>query len=95
MADHPFLADVDALLDAFARTDDRMPAIVFALLARYRAEGPFAFEADGIAAQLNATKLKARVNPEEIAALQGDIETFFEPRADGLAPRAALFPRLN
>jgi len=91
MSDAPLLANVDALIDGFSRTDARMPTIVFGMLAHFRAGGPFPFEADRIAAQLNRNQHNSPLNAASIAQLQGDIEVFFAPGAEGLAPRPEIF----
>jgi hypothetical protein len=84
------LIDADALIDTFAETDPRMPLLVFALLSLYRENGPFQFDAARIAEQLSTLNLKARVNPEELASLQPDLERFFETTTDGWVPRGGV-----
>jgi len=79
--------DAKTLIDTFAETDPRMPLLVFSLLSIYLDEGPFIFDAAALAERLSTLNLKARVNPEELASLQGDLERFFEPRPDGWVPR--------
>jgi hypothetical protein len=82
-----YMVDAARLIDTFAETDPRMPLLVFSLLSIYLDEGPFEFDAAALADRLSTLNLKARVNPEELASLQPDLERFFEPRADGWIPR--------
>lgn len=83
--------DAGALIDTFAETDPRMPLLVLSLLSIYLDEGPFEFDAAALADRLSTINLKARVNPEELASLQGDLKRFFEagPRVGILATSAA------
>lgn len=80
--------DASRLIDAFAETDPRMPLLVFSLLSFYLDEGPFEFHATALADRLSELNLKARINPEELASLQPDLERFFEPTPSGWAPRS-------
>lgn len=82
--------DAARLVDTFAETDPRMPLLVFSLLSLYLDEGPFAFDAAALADRLADLNLKARVNPEELASLQGDLERFFEPSPAGWVPRTGV-----
>jgi hypothetical protein len=84
------LVDAQELVDLFAETDPRMPLLVFALLSIYLDEGPFEFDAAGLSERLAAIPMKARVNPEELASLQPDLERFFAPSQDGWAPRGGV-----
>jgi hypothetical protein len=79
--------DAARLIDTFAETDPRMPLLVFSLLSIYLDEGPFEFDAAALAERLSTLNLKARVNPEELASLQPDLERFFEPSSEGWVPR--------
>jgi hypothetical protein len=82
--------DAERLVSVFAETDPRMPLLVFSLLSIYLNEGPFEFDAARLAERLSELNLKARVNPEEMASLQSDLERFFEPGADGWRPREGV-----
>jgi hypothetical protein len=82
--------DAGTLIDTFAETDPRMPLLVFSLLSIYLDEGPVEFDAAALAERLSTLNLKARVNPEELASLQPDLERFFEPTSEGWAPRVGV-----
>jgi hypothetical protein len=82
--------DAARLIDAFAETDPRMPLLVFSMLSIYLDEGPFEFDAAALADRLSSLNLKARVNPEELASLQGDLERFFEATPQGWVPRSGV-----
>ena len=86
----PHLIDARPLLDTFARSDPRMPTLVFALLDVYLEEGAFEFDASALARRLSGHTLEPRLNPEVIASLQPDLERFFEPTAEGWAPRLGV-----
>jgi hypothetical protein len=86
----PHLIDAEPLIDTFAETDPRMPQLVFALLSIYLEHGPFEFDASALAKRLDGHTLEPRLNPEVIASLQPDLERFFEPTAQGWAPRAGV-----
>jgi hypothetical protein len=86
----PHHIDAAHLIDTFAETDPRMPLLVFSLLSIYLDEGPFEFDAAAIADRLSTLNLKARVNPEELASLQPDLERFFEPTPQGWVPRQCV-----
>jgi hypothetical protein len=83
----PHYVDAERILDAFAASDPRMPILFFSLLDIYFERGPFEFDAAAIAARLPTDKLKARINAEELASLQPQLERFFINGADGWAPR--------
>ncbi len=82
--------DASRLIDTFAETDPRMPLLVFSLLSIYLDEGPFEFDAAALAERLSTLNLKARVNPEELASLQPDLERFFEATPQGWRPRQGV-----
>jgi hypothetical protein len=84
------LVDAESLVDLFAETDPRMPILVFALLSLYLADGPFEFDAAKLSERLAEIPMKARVNPEELASLQPDLERFFAPSPEGWAPRRGV-----
>lgn len=86
----PHLIEARPLLDTFAKTDPRMPTLVFALLDVYLKEGAFEFDASALASRLSGHTLEPRLNPEVIAALQPDLERFFEPSAQGWRPRPGV-----
>ncbi len=86
----PHLIDARPLIDAFSQTDPRIPVLVFALLDIYLEDGPFEFDASAIAERLSGQTLEPRLNPETIASLQPDLERFFEPGAEGWAPRVGV-----
>lgn len=83
------LIDARRLIDTFADTDPRMPALVFTLLGVYLDEGPFAFDATALSERLSTTN-QAHLNPEIIAALQPDLERYFEPTPQGWIPRRGV-----
>ncbi|HWA00807.1 MAG TPA: hypothetical protein VG841_10900 [Caulobacterales bacterium] len=86
-----YLIDLKPLVAAFRETDDHMPRIVFTMLEHYLDHGPFEFDATQIAEWLQVDSTSAdRLNPEKIAALQPEIETFFENTPRGLAPRRGV-----
>lgn len=82
--------DAARLIDVFAETDPRMPLLVFSLLSIYLDEGPFDFDAAALANRLSTLNMKARVNPEELASLQPDLERFFQPSTGGWIPRVGV-----
>ncbi|MBC7767612.1 MAG: hypothetical protein H7124_02385 [Phycisphaerales bacterium] len=84
------LIDARALLDTFDDTDPRMPQIVFSLLRVYLDQGPFEFDATALAKRLSELNLAARVNAEQLASLQPQIERFFEQTPDGWSPRVGV-----
>jgi len=84
------LIDAERLLPVFEQSDPRMPLLVFALLGIFLREGPFEFDAAALSARLSALPLKARVNPEELTALQTHLERFFEVGAGGWRPRSGI-----
>lgn len=85
------LIDAERILDLFADSDPRMPILVFALLAIYVDHGPFEFDATAISDRLPTNRLKSRINAEELASLQPELERFFEPGAQGWTPRSEIF----
>lgn len=86
----PHLMDARRLIDEFAETDAIMPPLVFALLSIYLDQGPFAFDAAALAERLSAVNPAVRVNAERLAALQPELERFFEPTDEGWRPRAGV-----
>jgi|GEM_PF-3458551 len=84
------LVDAYALLDTFEDLDPHMPQVVFALLRVYRDHGPFEFDATALANRLSHTNSSSRLNAEKLAALQPQLEKFFEPTAQGWVPRAGV-----
>jgi hypothetical protein len=86
----PHLIDARRLIDVFAETDPRMPLLVFTLLSFYLADGPFEFNAASLAGRLRDLNMKARINPEELASLQPDIERFFIDNGAGWEPRPGV-----
>lgn len=86
----PFLIDARPLVAALRDSDDRIAPIVFELLGHYLEHGPFEFDATGIAEHSSAHPAIERLNPEKIAALQPQIERFFEQTPDGWVPRRGV-----
>lgn len=84
------LVDAERLIDAFAESDAVIPGIVFAMLSMYFAGGPFEFNASAIAERLTNLAPSVRVNAEQLAALQPDLEKFFEPTSNGWIPRGGV-----
>jgi len=84
------LIDAEALLDTFEDTDPRMPQIVFALLRVYLDHGPFEFDATALSERLSNLNIAARVNAEQLASMQPQIERFFESTNDGWVPRIGV-----
>lgn len=82
-----FALNAERLIDNFAETDPRIPLLVFSLLSLYLEQGPFEFDAGALSRRLATLKLKARLNPEEIAALQPQLERFFAQQANGWTPK--------
>lgn len=86
----PFLIDAKPLVEAVRETDDSVLPIVFALLGHYLEHGPFQFDATFIAERLSDSPAIERLNPEKIAALQPELERFFEVREQGWVPRRGV-----
>lgn len=86
----PFLIDAKPLVAAVRETDDGVLPIVFALLGYYLEHGPFEFDATFIAERLTDSPAIERLNPEKIAALQPELERFFEITEEGWAPRRGV-----
>jgi hypothetical protein len=86
----PHLLDARRLVDEFAETDPHVPLVVFSILSLYFADGPFEFDAERIARRMTTLRLQSRINPTELAAMQSDLERFFEPRPDGWRPRPGV-----
>jgi hypothetical protein len=84
------LIDAKPLVAALKRTDDRAKRIVFFLLEHYFDNGPFEFDAARIAELMSTEDTLDRLNPEKIAALQGELEGFFEPTGEGWVPRRGV-----
>jgi hypothetical protein len=89
----PFMIDARDFVATLRRTDDRAQRVVLFLLEHYFEHGPFQFDASRIAEQMSSTGTLDRLNPEKIAALQPDIEQFFESTADGWIPSGAIMAR--
>ena len=88
--DTPYLIDARRLIDEFAETDAIMPPLVFALLSVYLDRGPFTFDASLLAKRLTAVNPAVRVNAERLAALQPELERFFDPSGGAWRPRAGV-----
>jgi hypothetical protein len=86
----PFLIDARPLVAALRDSDDRVARVVFALLGHYLENGPFEFDATAIAEQMDDVPAISRLNPEKIAALQPEIERFFEQTPQGWVPRRGV-----
>ncbi|HYD86865.1 MAG TPA: hypothetical protein VEA80_05280 [Vitreimonas sp.] len=84
------LVDAYALLDAFESTDPHMPQVVFSLLQVYRDHGPFDFDASSLAERMSHLNIAGRLNAEKLAALQPQIEVFFEQTPQGWVPRPGV-----
>lgn len=84
------LIDAEVLIDRFADSDARMPYFVFALLSLYLAQGPFEFDAAALSRRLENINIKVRSPPQEIAALQTELEKFFVPGPQGWRPRPGV-----
>jgi hypothetical protein len=67
-----------------------VPPLVFALLSLYLRDGPFAFDASALAEKLTLVNPAVRVNAERLAALQPELERFFEASGAGWRPRAGV-----
>jgi hypothetical protein len=81
------LLDARRLVDEFSRSDARLPAVVFALLGIYFVRGPFEFHPRNLTDELGQINSGLHLNPQELAALQMDLERFFVATADGWRPR--------
>ncbi len=79
--------DARRLIEEFRQTDPMMPILVFALLEMYLEHGPFEFDAAAIAKRLHTMNTRARVNAEQLASLQPELERFFEIGEGGWQPR--------
>ena len=77
------------LIDEFAETDAILPPLVFALLSLYLDHGPFAFDASALAERLTSVNPAVRVNAERLAALQPELERFFDQWQSSSAAVAA------
>ena len=84
------LVDAYALLDALEDLDPHVPQVVFALLRVYRDHGPFESDASALAERLAHTNSSSRLNAEKLAAMQPELEKFFEPTPQGWVPRAGV-----
>lgn len=84
------LIDARPLIDMFGETDPHMPQIVFSLLAIYLDEGPFEFDATALAERMARLPQTSRLNAEKLAALQPEIERFFQTTAEGMVPRIGV-----
>jgi hypothetical protein len=90
MEDAPYLIDARPLIDAFAESDAVVPPLVFAMLSHYLDHGPFEFDASKLAARLTEVNPAVRLNAEQLAALQPELERFFTPSSDGWRPRSGV-----
>lgn len=88
--DAPYLIDARRLIDEFAETDAIMPPIVFALLSLYLRDGPFEFDASALAEKLTLVNPAVRVNAERLAAMQPELERFFDPASGMWRPRSGV-----
>lgn len=88
--DAPHLIDARRLVDEFAETDAILPSLVFALLSIYLADGPFTFDASALAERLTGINPAVRVNAEQLAALQPQLERFFDAEDGAWRPRAGV-----
>lgn len=84
------LIDARPLIHLFGETDPHMPQIVFCLLAVYLDEGPFEFDATALAERMARLPQTSRLNAEKLAALQPEIERFFEITVEGMVPRVGV-----
>lgn len=84
------LIDAEALIDQFAETDPSVPLLVFALLSIYLSDGPFQFNATALAERLSTLPMTGHYNPEKLAAVQPQLERFFEAGPGGWSPRAGV-----
>jgi hypothetical protein len=81
------LVDAEELVRQFARSDPRMPLLIFALLSIYLRRGPFEFDAAALSRSLSDIDIKARMNPEEVASLEPEVRRFFDFTPAGLKPK--------
>ncbi|MGD9982202.1 MAG: hypothetical protein AB7H66_17180 [Hyphomonadaceae bacterium] len=88
--DAPYLIDARRLIDEFAETDAILPPLVFALLSLYLRDGPFEFDASALAEKLTSVNPAVRVNAERLAALQPELERFFELDGAAWRPRTGV-----
>ncbi len=84
------LIDAEVLVDKFAETDPSVPLLVFALLSIYLSDGPFEFDATALAERLSNLPMTGHYNPEKLAAVQPQLERFFENTDAGWAPRPGV-----
>jgi hypothetical protein len=89
------LLDAEVLIDRFAETDPDMPLLVFALLSIYLRDGPFEFNATALAERLSQLPMTGHYNPEKLAAVQPQLERFFESGPDGWRPRAGVLHHVS
>lgn len=89
------LIDARRLVDEFAETDGSMPILVFAMLRLYFEHGPFPFDATRLAELLTEMNPRARVNGEQLAALQPELERFFQSTPQGWEPRDGVLHYRN
>lgn len=90
MEQKPYLIDARQLIDAFAESDAVLPPLVFAMLSIYLDDGPFEFDASRLAERLTLVNPAVRINAEQLAAIQPELERFFTPSASGWRPRAGV-----
>jgi len=86
----PYLLDARRLIDEFAESDAILPPLVFALLSLYLDEGAFEFDAARLAERLTNVNPAVRVNGEKLAALQPELERFFDGGDGAWRPRAGV-----
>ena len=63
---------------------------MFALLSFYLDDGPFEFDASALSERLAQVNPTARVNPEQLAALQPQLERFFDISDRQARPRPGV-----
>lgn len=90
MEQAPYLIDARQLIDAFAESDAIAAPLVFAMLSIYLDEGPFEFDAARLAERLTAVNPAVRVNAEQLAALQPELERFFLAENGAWRPRPGV-----
>lgn len=86
----PYLIDARQLIDAFAESDAIVPPLVFAMLSIYLDEGAFSFDASRLAERLTVVNPAIRLNAEQLASLQPELERFFVGDNSGWRPRPGV-----
>jgi hypothetical protein len=90
MEQSPYLLDARQLIDAFAESDAVVPPLVFAMLSIYLDEGAFEFDATRLAERLMVVNPAVRVNAEQLASLQPELERFFVADNGAWRPRPGI-----